>query len=88
MLGTVHGKVYKIAPYLELENKQEANSIAMETLQHCTEQLGQPFFAEDRPIIWDTNDGNVVLQTAETSEGLAINLFITSRAVRNFKLLK
>jgi hypothetical protein len=88
MLGTVNGKVYKIAPYLELDNKQEANPIAMETLRYCTEHLGQPAAQNTGMFIWDTTDGNVVLQTAETAEGLEINLFITSRAVRNFKKLK
>jgi hypothetical protein len=87
-LGTVHGKIYKIAPYLELKNKQEANPIAMEILRYCTEHLGQSSSQKTGLFIWDTTDGNVILQTAEAAEGLAINLFITSRAVRNFKRLK
>jgi len=29
MLGTVHGRIYKIAPYLEPATKQEANPIAV-----------------------------------------------------------
>ena len=85
MLGTVQGKIYKIAPYLELQTKQEANPIAMETVQYCTEHLGKPSSQKTGLFIWDTIDGNVILQTAETAEGLAINLFITSRATRNFK---
>lgn len=87
MLGTVNGKIYKLAPYLELKSKQAANPIAMATLRNCTEQLGKPSSQERGLFTWDTNDGNVVLQTAETAEGLVINLFITSRTVRSFKPL-
>ena len=85
MLGTVHGKIYKIAPYLTLKTKQEANPVAMEILRYCTEKLGKPASQETGLFTWDTTDGNVILQTAETAEGLAINLFLTSRAVRGFK---
>ena len=85
MLGTVRGKIYKIAPYLELKTKQEANPIAMETLLYCTELLGTPSSQKTGPFIWDTTDGNVILSTADCADGLAINLFITSRATRNFK---
>jgi hypothetical protein len=84
MLGTVHGRIYKTAPYLELRNKQEANPIAMETLLYCTEQLGKPSKQETGLFIWDTSDGNVILQTAEIADGFGINLFLTSRAIRNF----
>jgi len=84
-LGTVAGSGYKIAAYLEFGSKSEANPVAMETLLYCTERLGKS--AEQRMgfFAWDTVDGNVILQTAETAEGLAINLFQTSRAVRQFK---
>jgi len=85
LLGTVQGNIYKIAPYLELKTKQEANPIAMVTLRYCTEQLGKPSSQKTGLFIWDTIDGNVILQTADSADGLAINLFITSRAVQNFK---
>lgn len=85
MLGTVGDKVYKIAVYLELHSKPEANPIAMQTLIYCTEQLGKPAKEQTGLFIWDTTDGNVILQTAETAEGLAINLFATSNSARQFK---
>ena len=88
MLGTVYGKIYKIAPYLELKNGQEAKSIAMETLRFCTAHLGPPTSQNTGFFVWDTIDGNVILQTAEIAEAFAINLFVTSRAVRTFKRLK
>lgn len=85
MLGTVDGKIFKIAPYLEFVSKQEANPVAMATLQYCTQMLGKPSRPQVGLFCWDTSDGNTILQTAETGEGLSINLFLTSRAVREFK---
>ena len=87
MLGTVHSKIYKIAPYLELKNKQDANPIAIEALRYCKEHLGKPSSPEIGLFIWDTTDGNVVLQTAEAADGVAINLFITSKEMRTFRTM-
>lgn len=84
-LGTVHGKIYKIAPYLEFKDKKEANTVAVETLRYLTEKLGKPSDQRTGLFVWDTSDGNVVLQTAEAAGGFAVNLFLTSRLVRNFK---
>ncbi len=80
MLGTVHGKIYKIAPNLELRSKQEADTIAIHTLRYCTEELGKPSQQKRGFFIWDTSDGNVILQTAEVGDEFAINLFLTSGA--------
>lgn len=85
MLGTVSGKVYRIAIFLELQSKQEANSIATTALQYCIAMLGKPASQITGMFTWDTTDGNVLLQTAETVQGLGINLFVTSRTVRNYR---
>jgi len=69
----------------ELRTKQEANPVAMATLQYCIEHLGKPSSQETGLFIWDTTDGSVILQTADAADGLAINLFLTSRETRNFK---
>jgi hypothetical protein len=87
LLGTVDGNIYKIAPYLEFQTKQEANPAAMEALQYCTSQLGKPSSQKTGMFIWDTLDGNVILQTADTAEGLTVNLFITSKNVTHFERL-
>lgn len=84
-LGTVHGKIYKIAPYLLVRDKKEANSVATDALRYCTEKLGKPSEEKTGLFVWDTSDGNVILQTADTVEGFDINLYITSKAVRSFK---
>ena len=85
MLGTVHGRIYKIALHLVFSTKREASPVAMQALRHCTERLGKPSSRKTGLFIWDASDGNVILQTAETAEGLAVNLFITSRGVRDLK---
>lgn len=82
MLGAVHGRIYKLAPYLEMGDKQEANRLAFDALSYCRSQLGKPSQQETGLFIWDTIDGNVILQTADAADGFAINLFITSNAVR------
>lgn len=86
-LGTVASRVYKIASYLSFPSKQAANPAAMAALQYCTEQLGKPTSQETGLFIWDTTDGNVILSTADTAEGLNINLFLTSNAVKHFERL-
>jgi hypothetical protein len=83
-LGTVHGKIYKIAPYLLLKDKQDANAAAMESLRHCTAKLGKPSEQRSGFFVWDASDGNVVLQTAEVLDGFSVNMFLTSRSARTF----
>lgn len=85
MLQAAYGQICKIALYMELTGKPEAYAIATETLQFCTEQLGKPAEQKAGLVVWDTMNGNVVLQTAETEEGVSIGLFLTSRSVRSYK---
>jgi hypothetical protein len=87
MVQTVNGRITKIAPHLEFTAKSEANRLAMQTLQYCTEQLGKPSQQKTGLFIWDTTDGNTVLQTGELPVGLAINLFLTSRSQRSLERL-
>jgi hypothetical protein len=93
MLGTVHGRIYKIAPYLEDLNIEEANCIGTETFHYCWEKLGEPTEYKDGfPLgtgffIWQTTDGNVILQTVEAAGSYSINLFITSKLAGNFESL-
>lgn len=86
-LGAVQGRLYTIAPFLELRDKTEANEAAFGALTFCNEQLGKP--AEQRTGLfeWDTTDGNVILQNAEAKDGFAVNLFLTARSVREFQRL-
>ena len=86
-LGAVQGKLYKIAPFLELRNKDEANEAAFGALTFCNEQIGRPAEQRTGLFIWDTTDGNVILQTAEAKDGFAVNLFLTANSLREFQRL-
>lgn len=86
-LGAVQGKLYKIAPFLKLRNKNEANEAAFGALTFCNDQLGKPAKERTGFFMWDTTDGNVILQTAEAKDGFAVNLFLTASSVRDFQRL-
>ena len=77
-LRTVHGKIYKIAPYLLRATKYEANPIATNILRFCKDQLGVPAEQKTGWFVWDTSDGNVIFQTGEVNEGFSLALFLTS----------
>ena len=87
MLSTVHGQICKIAINISLGNNLEANTIALEALQYCKERLGSPTEQKTGLFVWDTKDGNVVLQTTEGAEGFLIAVYLTSSAIRKFELL-
>ena len=82
MLGVVNGTVYKIAPSFQTYEKNEANNAAMAALAYCSSQLGEPASQRTGFFVWDTVDGNIILQTAETHEGLSVNLFLTSSSIK------
>ncbi len=86
-LGSVQGKLYKIAPFLELRHKTESNEAAFGALTFCNEQLGKPAKQRTGLFIWDTTDGNVILQTSEAKDGFAVNLFLTAHSAREFQRL-
>ena len=86
-LGAVQGKLYKIAPFLELKDKTEASDAAFRALTFCNEQLGKPAEQRTGLFVWDTTDGNVILQTDEARNGFAVNLFLTARSAREFQRL-
>jgi hypothetical protein len=86
-LGAVRGRLYKIAPFLELKNKNEANEAGFGALTFCNEQLGKPAEQRTGLFVWDTTDGNVILQTAEAKDGFTVSLFLTARNVREFQRL-
>jgi hypothetical protein len=87
-LGTVEDRLYKIAPFFETWEKNEANEAASDALTFCNQHLGEPAEQRTGLFTWDTTDGNVILQTAETREGFAVNLFLTAGTVREFPPLR
>ncbi len=87
MIQTVNGYISKIAPRIELASTREANPIAMDALQFCMVQLGEPTKKKTGFFVWDTTDGNVIFQTGETVEGALVALFLTSNSVQKFEML-
>jgi len=88
MLGTVDGRIYKVAAFVEFDDKPEAERVTSAAMHYCTSQLGKP--AEEKPglVTWDTRDGNVILQTASIMGTVTVNVFVTSSAVRSFARLE
>lgn len=88
MLGTVGGRVWKVAAFVELDNIAEAKRLTDEVMRYCISQLGKPTEEQSGLITWDTRDGNVILQHATVMGTAAINLFVTSRAASSFERLR
>ncbi len=88
MLSAVYGKVYKIAAYMETQDKDLAHVAAMTTFSYCRQQMGEPAKQRSRMFIWDTMDGDVALKTTQKTDGFEINLLLTSNAARNFPRLR
>src|SRR5437899_12450345 len=51
-LGAVQGRLYKIAPFLELWDKTEANGAAFGALTFCNEQLGKAAEQRTGLFVW------------------------------------
>jgi hypothetical protein len=87
-LGVVQGKLWKIALFLEMGDGNEANVAALVALAFCGAELGKPAKQRTGLYVWDTSDGNVILQTAEVYGSFAVNLFLTSNCLREFQPLR
>jgi hypothetical protein len=87
MLGTVNGRVWKVATFIELDNVSEANRLSDDVMGYCISHLGKPMEKQPNIITWDTRDGNIILQTATVMGTVAINLYVTSCAVGSFMRL-
>lgn len=88
VLGVVEGKIYKISPSLMLQGKSQADEAAMKVLVYCKSKLGEPAQQQTGSFMWQTSDGNVILENPFETPfgfGFAINLFFTSGAVRSFQ---
>ena len=84
-VGTVNGVIYKLAPYTVISNKSDAMRVVSDTVSFWTTRLGPPQ-SQSNMLMWQADDGNVILQIFELEE-IALNLFLTSSAARQFKRL-
>jgi hypothetical protein len=82
MIGMVDGEVYKFGASLEIDNQREAVEVIQAAFKACEVQLGTPTEEKQGVFVWDTADGNVILQTASIMGTVAVNIYATSRAIR------
>lgn len=83
-LGTVWGKVYKIALDFESESKNTVIDVSTDLMKYCQQKLGKPSEQQETVYVWDAPDGNVVMQFGKAGTTYMINLVETSRSVRGF----
>ena len=82
MLGTVNGRVYKVAAFVDDLTPAEGARLLTLAKKHCLTVLGKP--AEQTPdqAVWDMEGGNVILRSATIMGSVSINLFATSTTIR------
>lgn len=85
MLGTVAGRIWKVAAFVELDNLSESQALIDVARKHCISHLGRPTEEQPGLVTWDTRDGNVILRTASIMGTVEIHLFVTSTAAGSFE---
>jgi hypothetical protein len=84
MLGTVDGWVYKVSALVAVGARDTRNAIWGKVDAILRTQLGAPSSSTKNILIWDTEDGNVVLNRADSGGVFAVVITLTSRAVTGF----
>ena len=82
MIGIVDGEPYKLGASLELEDQRQAVELIQLAFKACEVQLGTPTEEKQGLFVWDTADGNVILQTASIMGTVAVNIYVTSSSIR------
>jgi hypothetical protein len=88
ILGAVAGSVYKVSALVAIENRAKSDGVWTNLKLKLESRLGPPADSTTAIIAWDTDDGNVVLNRAETSGTCVIALTITSQNVSSFVRIK
>jgi len=84
ILGAVDNRVYKISALLVLDYREQQHHVWQNLKTLLDSQFGLPETPVPNVIIWDTLDGNVVMNLGDTDGKYAVVLTTTSSAVRNF----
>jgi len=82
IIGIVDGNIYKLAASIQLDDQQHALDIIQLAFKTCEVQLGTPTEEKQGLFMWDTVDGNVILQTASIMGTVAVNIYATSSSIR------
>ncbi len=87
MLGTVEGRIYKIAASQESLTQEGAESLMAIARGHCYDRFGIPDASAPNLTVWKMTGGNVVVQALGLAGHWTVNLFVTSSASRVFEQL-
>ncbi len=82
ILGTVRNTIYKIAIQWTGPRDQTGKAYR-DVLIYCTKHYGNGH----NHMVWDTSDGNIVVDSRNIGSLGILNVFVTSRKVRDFKRL-
>ena len=82
MIGMVDGKLHKMGASVEINDKRQGVELIQVAFKACEIQLGTPTEEKQGIFMWDTTDGNVILQTASIIGTVAINIYATSSNIR------
>ena len=81
MIGMVDGEVYKLGASLEIDDLRLGVEVIQAAFKASEIQLGTPTEEKQGLFVWDTTDGNVILQTASIMGTVGVNIYATSRAI-------
>ena len=88
VLGAVDDRVYKISSVLFLQTRATRDAAWRKIEGLLRAPLGSPASSTPAVLIWDTEDGNVVLNRADAGDAYALVLTLTSSAVKGFARVK
>lgn len=88
ILGAVDNRVYKVSALLVLENREQRDRMWRNLDGQFRTPLGTPATASADIVTWDTEDGNVVVNRADTGAAYVVVLTLTSRAVSGYVRIK
>jgi hypothetical protein len=88
ILGAVNRRVYKISALLMLQSREQRDTMWRNVNGQFRTMLGAPASTTATITMWDTEDGNVVVNRTEGGGAYALVLTLTSRAVRGFVRIK
>jgi hypothetical protein len=80
ILGIVHGEIYKISIQWT-GPRDEVGTLERQIKVYCTKHYGKG----ENGTIWYASDGNIIVYGNNFGSEAILNVFVTSRKVRQFK---
>ena len=88
VLGAVESSVYKVSALVVLDNRERRDTMWRNLNDLLRTPLGSPASAEANIVLWDTEDGNVIMSRGDVGGAYAIVLTLTSNAASSFVRIK